>query len=182
MRWQLRAAERLAASLYTEVIGEDEAGNLPSKRLLTVGLDAAWTAGPGHLRVFAERADVTFAPGIGNDPQGGVYRHFLYADGYTHLGTPLGHPAGGDVRIWSAGLYARTGIEAGDWSGALLAHRGRALATSQLYEGGGRLGGVQGELAWRVDDRSRVGFTVVRWRSPGERVVRGQLWWALDLP
>lgn len=179
VRWQLRLGERWATSLYAETIGEDEAGNLPSRRLLTFGLDAAYDVPGLHLRVFGERADVTMDTGSGSPPRYvGAYRHPIYTAGYTQLGSPLGHPAGGDVRLWSAGIYAG----AGRWSGALLGHRGRAFPTAQLYPGGGKLGGVQGELAWQVDARSTLGVVLARWRHPDQRVARGQLWWSLVLP
>ena len=51
------------------------------------------------MRFFVERANTTMSGAFGKPLLGGAYRHHIYTDGYTHQGQPLGHPAGGDVRL-----------------------------------------------------------------------------------
>ena len=161
------------ASIYGQAIGEDEAGHWPSHYLGLIGVDTAFAVGAATVRVFAERADTSMSGTFGNAALGGAYRHHIYLDGYTHQGEPLGHPAGGDVRLSSLGVF----VDAGTWSGTLMVHRGDAYATAQLYPGGGRLAGVNGEATWQVDASSRLGVAVAYWRDPlGERT-RAQLWW-----
>ena len=56
-------------------------------------------------------------------------------------------------------------------------HRGDAYPTAQLYPGGGRISGVNGEVAWQVDAASRLGLVLANWRDPSGERTRAQLWW-----
>jgi hypothetical protein len=161
------------ASIYGQAIGEDEAGHLPSHYLALLGADTAFAVGAASVRLFVERANTTMQGAVGKPLLGGAYRHHIYLDGYTHQGQPLGHPAGGDVRLNSLGAF----VAAGACTGTLMLHRGDAYATAQFYPGGGRISGVNGEVAWQVDPTSRLGLVLAYWRDPlGERT-RAQLWW-----
>jgi hypothetical protein len=71
---------------------------------------------------------------------------------------------------------------AGAGTGKLMLHRGNAYATAQLYPGGGRLAGLDGEVAWQIDARSRVGLALACWRDPSGERTRAQLWWRIALP
>ena len=153
--------------------GEDEPGHSPSHYLATFGADTAFAVGTATLRVFAERANTTMSGAFGKPILGGAYRHHIYTDGYTQQGDPLGHPAGGDVRLTSLGVIA----DAGAWSGTLMLHRGDAYASSQLDPGGGRLSGVDGEVAWQVEPATRVGLQLGQWRDPRGTRTRAELWW-----
>ena len=62
-------------------------------------------------------------------------------------------------------------------STTLAVHRGDDYVTSQLYPGGGRLSGEDGEIAWQMDPDSRIGLQVARWRAPFATRTRAQLWW-----
>ena len=131
------------------------------------------------VRLFAERANTTMSGAFGTPLLGGAYRHHIYTDGYTQQGEPLGQPAGGDVRLNSIGVL----VDAGAWTGTLMLHHGDAYPTAQLYPGGGRIDGVNGEVAWQVDPRSRLGLVLAHWREPsgfGDRT-RAQLWWRVAL-
>jgi hypothetical protein len=58
-------------------------------------------------------------------------------------------------------------------------HRGDAYPTAQLYPGGGRIDGFNGEVTRQVDSFSRLGLVLAHWRAPsgfGDRT-RAQLWW-----
>ena len=177
-RYTLRLGEARSVAFYMQAIGEDEAGFRPSHYLATVGADAAFRVAGTSVRSFIEYAD-TACSGLFKSPiPGCAYRHHIYSDGYTQLGDPLGHPAGGDVRLASVGAY----LERGPWSGALIAHRGSALPTSTLYNVPGRLLGLDAELAWRLSLRSRVGAQLYYWHDPLASRVRGQLYWQLGWP
>jgi hypothetical protein len=54
-------------------------------------------------------------------------------------------------------------------------HRGDAYPTAQLYPGGGRIGGVNGEVAWQVDAASRLGLVLAYWRDPSATDARPAL-------
>lgn len=79
--------------LYGQMIGEDEAANLPSKYMYLVGAD--WRHAQGMA--FLEWTDSTAKlPGV-------AYNHHIYTDGYRYKGLPLGYWADGDSNLWSLG-------------------------------------------------------------------------------
>ena len=79
--------------LYGQMIGEDEAANLPSKYMHLAGAD--WRHAQGML--FVEWTDSTAKlPGV-------AYNHHIYTDGYRYHGRPLGYWGDGDANVWSAG-------------------------------------------------------------------------------
>ncbi len=83
----------VVSAIYGQMIGEDEAGSLPSKYMHQAGLD--WRHGGGL--VFLEWTDSTagFA--------GVAYNHHIYTAGYRFKGRPLGHWADGDSNLWTVG-------------------------------------------------------------------------------
>jgi hypothetical protein len=76
--------------VYGELGGEDEAGNLPSKDSLLLGMFIPGFTRSLDLRV--EYADFALTEEIA----GVWYRHGVYTDGYTYEGRLLGHHVGGD--------------------------------------------------------------------------------------
>ena len=172
-RYTLGIGAGRSVSVYAQAIGEDEAGGLPTKYLGSAGADTRFTLAGSSVRLFGEYAD-TSTKGFYKQPLLGVaYRHHIYTDGYTQLGDPLGHPAGGDVRLASAGAI----VDAGAWTGTVMAHRGRAYATAQRFAPNARLEGANIELARRIDAGSRVGAALFWWNDGVTSRTRGQLWW-----
>jgi hypothetical protein len=94
---------RLPAAFYTQWIGEDEAGGLPSKFLGLFGLEY-WDSTPvGGLRLRAEYVDTTCVF-TREDPQFNCgYRNSLYPDGYVYRGRVIGHSLDNDSRMLSLG-------------------------------------------------------------------------------
>ena len=176
-RYTLDLGGRRTVSVYGQGIGEDEAGGWPSHYLATFGIDAAFAIEAATVRVFAERADTAINGAFGRPTLGAAYRHHIYTDGYTQQGDPLGHPAGGDVRLTSVGAIA----DAGTWTGALMLHRGFAYPTAQLYPGGGRLRGGDLAMAWPIGSDARVGLGLTRWIDPVASRTRARLWWQRSL-
>ncbi len=176
-RYTLHLGRDRSFSVYAQAIGEDDAGNLPSHYLGSGGLDAAFRLGTASVRTFVEHANTTVRGAFADPLFGVAYQHHIYIDGYTQQGDPLGFPAGGDIVLNSIGAI----VDAGPWSGELMAHRGGAYQTSTLYPGGGRLSGFDADVAWRVDARSRVGISLRAWSDPLGSRTRAQLWWQLGL-
>jgi hypothetical protein len=176
-RWTLPIGDERTFSIYGQAVGEDEAGLLPSHYLGSLGVDTAFRAGLGRWRVFVEAADSSMSGAFGT-PILGAYRHHTYTDGYTQRGEPLGHPAGGDVRLATVGAF----VAAGAWSATAMLHGGRAYGTAQTQAPGARLAGANVETSWRVDDRSRLGLALFHWRAGDSRRSRAQLWWQRALP
>jgi len=167
-----------SASIYGQAIGEDEANSRPSHFLASAGVDLALPIDDANLRFFVEHANTTARDTFGKAQFGSAYRHHIYADGYTQLGDPLGHPAWGDARLTSAGVY----IDGGAWTGAFMLHRGSAYPTAQRWPGGGRISGANAEVAWQVTPDARLGFALMYWRDPLETRTRAQLWLQVALP
>jgi hypothetical protein len=175
VRW--RPAGDAAWSLYGQLVGEDEAGHLPSRNLILVGADARLHMSTGPLRLFAEWTDL-LAGRVSGDPRYGVtYRHRVYRAGYTHEGRLLGHPAGGDVRLASAGLL----LERGTAAAMLVASAGRAESSAQRLAPGA-VSGIDASVQARLGAGLRVGAVLSAWRDPRERRAAAQLWCELSWP
>jgi hypothetical protein len=92
VRWNL-SAWLPGMALYGQMIGEDEAGNLPSKYMHQAGID--WR-GDGAM-AFAEWTDTTASLA------GVAYNHHIHTDGYRYKRRPLGYWADGDSNLWTVG-------------------------------------------------------------------------------
>lgn len=172
VNWLWQGAGAGALSWYGQVIGEDEAGLLPSKNMILLGADASLPIGGRKARVFVEVADTT-AGTLRPDPAfGAAYRHHAFKQGYTHAGALLGHPMGGDTRLASVGLVLRSG----PWGWMAAASAGRAAATAQRFAAGPVRAfnlSLQGDVA----EGGRVGAGL--WWSADRHARRGaaQVWW-----
>lgn len=164
LRWRCPAGWPCA--LYTQALGEDEAGDLPSKWLALYGAET-WSA-DGRHRGFVEFAETGCRAPIGRTPEWGcAYRNHAYRDGYTQGGRWLGAAVGPDARLLTVGWQD---VEAGH---ALRLHAGRVGARI------GRFGAVRdpahrGEL---------VGLGAqTRWRWGGATVTPSLEWLRIDAP
>ena len=94
----------LPAAVYTQWIGEDEAGGLPSKFMGLFGLEAWWNSSFGTVRARLEYADTTCAF-VRQSPEFNCsYRHALYPQGYTYRDRVIGHSIDNDSRMASFGI------------------------------------------------------------------------------
>lgn len=94
----------LPLAAYTQWIGEDEAGGLPSKFLGLAGLETWADTGLGSLRAHLEFADTTCMFTRENPAFNCAYRNSLYPQGYTHRGRVIGHGLDNDGRMLSMGV------------------------------------------------------------------------------
>jgi hypothetical protein len=173
-RWV--AHEASSTALYVQIVGEDEAGHLPSRNMLLAGLDTQVNIGTGRLRLFAEWADL-LAGRISRDPRPyAAYRHSVYLQGYSQEGALLGHPAGGDVMLGTAGAVLR----AGAWQAMVTFAAGRAEPTAQLFAPG-RILGANGSLQVEAGAGQRLGFQAAIWQDRAGMRRSYQLWWLAPL-
>lgn len=86
-------------SLYTQFVGEDEAGGLPAKYLYLAGADFSSSYKNMPYQLYAEWADTR----TNGKAKGISYNHHQYTDGYYQHGFPLGHAIGGDGQMYSVG-------------------------------------------------------------------------------
>jgi hypothetical protein len=100
----------LPVAFYTQWIGEDEAGGLPSKFLGLFGVESWASTSFGSLRLRAEYADTTCVFAREQPEFDCAYRNGLYPQGYTHRQRIIGHAMDNDSRMTSvAALLARPG-------------------------------------------------------------------------
>ena len=103
VRW-VSPVFNLPYAIYGQLIGEDEAGNLPYKFIGLTGMEwwGATTDGAATYRMHVEYADT--AVDFYKSPKFNIaYRHHLYSEGYVYRERFLGHTAGGDARSISLG-------------------------------------------------------------------------------
>jgi capsule assembly protein Wzi len=99
----------LPVAVFTQWIGEDEAGSMPSRFIGQFGLEF-WGASPlGGYRLRAEYSD-TACNFTSESPYFNLaYRHYIYPQGYAYRGRIIGHSLDNDSRMLSvAGLLNRT--------------------------------------------------------------------------
>jgi hypothetical protein len=96
-------------SLYGQMIGEDEAGNLPSAYLAQFGIEGSGiTRNQTSYRWFVEAA-ATRCDGAKSEVRYGCgYRHIVYKSGYTYQGRIIGHGLDNDGRVVSVGTVVVT--------------------------------------------------------------------------
>jgi hypothetical protein len=98
----------LPVAVYAQMIGEDEAGGLPSKFIGLAGVEGWFSTGLGGLRLRAEYADTTCTFSREEPEFNCSYRNGVYPQGYTYRGRMIGHSLDNDSRMWSvAALLGR---------------------------------------------------------------------------
>jgi hypothetical protein len=95
--------KRLPLVFYTQWIGEDEAGGLPSKFLGQFGLETWGSAGFGGWRARFEYADTTCNFSREEPQYNCAYRNSIYPQGYTYRGRIIGHSMDNDSRMYTLG-------------------------------------------------------------------------------
>jgi len=88
---------------YTQWIGEDEAGGLPSKFLGQFGLET-WGSGEyGNWRAHLEYADTACNFSREEPEFGCAYRNGIYPQGYAYRGRIIGYSMDNDSRMYTLG-------------------------------------------------------------------------------
>jgi hypothetical protein len=110
--------QALPLAFYTQLIGEDEAGGLPSKFMGLFGLETWHALSAGALRLRGEFADTACSFSREMPQFGCGYRNGIYPQGYAYRGRIIGHSMDNDSRMYSAaGLF--TQLNGDTWSLAL---------------------------------------------------------------
>ena len=98
-KFNLSELANLPVSIYGSVVGEDEAGMLPARKLYSAGIDYASQFNKLPYQVYAEWSDTR----TNGEVWGYSYNHHQYKDGYYQHGYALGHAMGGDGQMYSIG-------------------------------------------------------------------------------
>jgi hypothetical protein len=95
----------LPLAFYTQWIGEDEAGGLPSKFIGQFGIETWGSMAGGNWRLRAEYADTTCNFTRQTPEFGCAYRNSIYPQGYAYHGRIIGDSIDNDSRSYTlAGL------------------------------------------------------------------------------
>lgn len=92
---------------HAQLIGEDEAGGMPSRLIATAGLQLKHAWRGGRLEWSVEGTDTVRRRllGLRSVPEkNAAYTHGTYVDGYYHQGLPIGAHIGGGASIYTAGV------------------------------------------------------------------------------
>lgn len=98
INWKLFTLTGLPLSLYGQVIGDDQAGVLPSHNTFLAGLQGNHLWGNRQVNWYLEGADTR----SGLKKTGIIYYHYCYQEGYYQQGASLGDAMGGDGTRFSA--------------------------------------------------------------------------------
>ena len=89
---------------YLEVIGEDEAGGLPSHTMHLVGVDMAFGDADSHYQAFAEFSDTYVDCGFNGTAGNCAYEHHLFPEGYRRYGRSMGSTYDSDAQVFVLGV------------------------------------------------------------------------------
>lgn len=98
INWKLFTLTGLPLSVYGQVIGDDQAGVLPSHNTFLAGLQGNYLWGNRQVNGYLEAADTR----SGMKKTGNIYYHYCYHEGYYQQGASLGEAMGGDGTRFSA--------------------------------------------------------------------------------
>jgi hypothetical protein len=99
----------LPLAVYTQWMGEDEAGGLPSKFLGLFGAELWGNSRWGGYRAHIEYADTTCTFTRQEPDFNCAYRNEIYPQGYVYRGRSIGDPLDNDSRMFSLGVVLTGG-------------------------------------------------------------------------
>jgi hypothetical protein len=105
-RWSI---PRVPLAVYGQMIGEDEAGYLPSQYLGLAGIEAWGGIGDRSWRAHLEAADTACGFYESEPTFGCAYSNAIYFDGYQYFDRSIGHAIDGDSRQLAAGFMLVNG-------------------------------------------------------------------------
>ncbi|MEP2590870.1 MAG: capsule assembly Wzi family protein, partial [Marinobacter sp.] len=94
----------MPVGFYGQMMGEDEAGYLPSKYSALVGLDALTGIGAGSQRFFLEGTDTVAGRAVSDARLNTAYEHGTYRSGFRYYGRNIASTFEGDARALTLGV------------------------------------------------------------------------------
>ena len=93
------------AGIYTQMMGEDEAGGFPARKSWLFGADATTSLWGRKQRWFIEATD-TLADNLFGDPMPDIsYEHRVYRTGYRYKGRNMAASIDSDSQAFTVGYY-----------------------------------------------------------------------------
>lgn len=105
--WRISIPWPVPVGIYGEVIGEDESGYQPSRRVTTLGFDFVFSLPNSDLRIVTEYSDTATQRLDDSDARyNTAYEHSIYTSGYRYYGRSIAASADNDSRVSTlAGLW-----------------------------------------------------------------------------
>lgn len=91
-------------AVYSQLIGEDEAGFLPSNFLAMAGIELGTNIGAGSQQWFVEASNTMAGGWFGNDRPLVAYEHSVYATGFRYKGRNMGSTWERDAEVLAVGF------------------------------------------------------------------------------
>lgn len=157
-RLKLQPLLDLPLSMYGQIIGEDEAGMLPSKNTYLAGIEGHHDWNRRQINWHVEGTDIRSEFGKENI----IYTHFIYRGGYYQQGYPLGHAMGGDGQALSGKVELV--LEDGQrWSTRLMYAKvnPQNQSINKAFPRSDTLKGI--ELGWGYDFDSQIRLNTYLW-------------------
>jgi hypothetical protein len=102
-RYNFSLTDDLPSAIYTQLIGEDEAGFMPSKYTFQLGLESTFAfSGGDFIKGFAEYTNTT-AGALGSEHPNVAYEHSQFRSGYRYRGRVLGATYDNDSKVVAVG-------------------------------------------------------------------------------
>ena len=103
VRYNFNFLNTLPSAIYSQAIGEDEAGFMPTKYTFQLGGESYYALSSGNsLKGFAEYANTT-AGALGAEHPNVAYEHSVFQSGYRYRGRVLGATYDNDAEIVTLG-------------------------------------------------------------------------------
>jgi Capsule assembly protein Wzi len=161
---RLRCPSHWRCALYSQLMGEDQAGILPSKYLGLWG--AEWWTANGSQRYFAEYSDThCFGVPGKNSLNGCAYANGSYAQGYTHYNRWLGASQGADARLLSLGWLNADSMQTVKLATGSIGSQLGNRVPGNGYTGNGSLRSITWQKQWqtgRVQWVPELGYTRIQ--------------------
>jgi hypothetical protein len=97
-KYKLEPTLGIPVSFYGQMIGEDEAGKLPSSNMYLLGIEGHQSWNKNAINWYIEGHDTR----TDFKDKNYSYTHHIYTDGYYQQGYPLGDAMGGDGQLLAA--------------------------------------------------------------------------------
>lgn len=91
-------------SIYGEIIGEDEAGGLPSHLMYLFGVDASFGDQNSVSHLFGEFVNTFINCNENTDTGNCAYEHHIYTEGYRRYGRSMGSTYDSDAQVLTVGI------------------------------------------------------------------------------
>ncbi|EDY80406.1 hypothetical protein VDG1235_16 [Verrucomicrobiia bacterium DG1235] len=108
-RWSGHLGDQPFA-FYGQLIGEDESGGLPSRKIGLFGIETPVVTDWTHGHLYLEASDTTM-DFIDDQMYNSTYNHHIYRSGYRYHGQPIGASTDNDSRLLTVGGFHELGTQ-----------------------------------------------------------------------